>query len=189
MNQYAEHCVQAWFCPPSQKDGKCTRKVKESSEPLHIRHKGEGGTFRAPPRGWAKAGQNVIPQARVKIRPSDSNQDFITLDSESPRTIDCWRLTDYSGGKSLYPPPAHTHSAVSICHCRRHRTQPRTAILTLHCYHEKRRKRGGSWEQDSVLWLGMASAGLHIGWRSQNHLNKVACFPDGKDCLYPALVQ
>ncbi|PKU46931.1 hypothetical protein llap_2766 [Limosa lapponica baueri] len=57
-------------------------KVKESSESFHIRYKGEGGTFTAPPCGRAEAGQDVSPE--VRIRPSDSNQDFIIVDSESP---------------------------------------------------------------------------------------------------------
>lgn len=54
---------------------------------------------------------------------------------------------------------------------------------------KKRWRRDGSWEQGSIPWLGMPSAGLHIRRRNQNHLNKAVCFPDGKDCLYLALVQ
>lgn len=57
-------------------------KVKETSKSFHIWYNGEVGTFRALPWGWAEAGQDVSP--RVRIRPSDSNQNFTIFDPESP---------------------------------------------------------------------------------------------------------
>lgn len=77
--------------------------------------------------------------------------------------------------KSVYSPPVHTDSAISICLCWR-QGQPRTVRLTVS--HEKRWRRDGSWEHDSSPLIGNCIR--HIRWRSQNHLNKAGCFPSGK---------
>lgn len=154
----------------------------KTSKSSHIRYNGEVGTFRALLWGWAEARQDVSPH--IRIRSSDNNQNFIILDPESPWTTDLWKL------KISVVSSVHKHSAVNICYYWR-QGQPRPAILTLYIYHEKKMEKGlksSTW-LNAVIGNGIISKGLHIRQRSQNHLNKAVCFPDGKDCLYLALVQ
>lgn len=125
----------------------------------------------APPWEQVKSKKDISSQVKLRISPSDCNQDSVFLDLESPWTTHdgVWKIILEKNlcVLLLFMLPQQSISATVIV--RDTPGQP-----SLHCIltRKKSQRWDRNWKHDSFFWLRTASTELHIRGSSQNHLNK-----------------
>lgn len=141
----------------------------------------------APPWEQVKSKKDISSQVKLRISPSDCNQDSVFLDLESPWTTHdgVWKIILEKNlcVLLLFMLPQQSTSATVIV--RDTPGQP-----SLHCI--LTRKKKSEMGQKLKAWLILLienSINRTTHQREQPESSKQDCFPDGKDCLYLTLVQ